>query len=409
MSHVDEGTIHAWLDGALDPGDPEGAALEAHLRECEECRDRVEAERRVRARASDVLEQVRPASIHVEPFEKVLAARRAAAGTGAAASGMEMEVAPPTAGEAGTGATPDIAPRRSFRFPIAIAATVTLAITATWMARRIGEPVQSRPTMEADAAAAPEPEGLRMNRVTAPARNAPTIGAPPQEQKVSAEREAAFADRQAAATVAGDSGPDRRLQAATEQPPPVVGIAEPPQRSGAETRRIDSTARVAGAASAVGRNERAADQDLAAAGQLSEAVADPFTSQILATSGEWRITDAAEAARRLGRAPASIEGLPVDSLQEATIAGRAVIRLLQTAASGERIELFQWTPLPAAQAAADERPKAAAPVPAPEAAARRDSRATVASYRFTVPGVAVLIRAALPADSLAALAGRARQ
>src|SRR4051812_25492127 len=33
--HLDEGTIHAWLDGALPPD--ESARIEAHTKECAEC------------------------------------------------------------------------------------------------------------------------------------------------------------------------------------------------------------------------------------------------------------------------------------------------------------------------------------------------------------------------------------
>jgi anti-sigma factor RsiW len=35
MPHLDEGTIHAWLDGAL--GADEAAALEAHVASCDAC------------------------------------------------------------------------------------------------------------------------------------------------------------------------------------------------------------------------------------------------------------------------------------------------------------------------------------------------------------------------------------
>ena len=35
MQHPDEGTIHAWLDGALSP--EEAASIESHVAECGEC------------------------------------------------------------------------------------------------------------------------------------------------------------------------------------------------------------------------------------------------------------------------------------------------------------------------------------------------------------------------------------
>ena len=35
MQHLDEGTIHAWLDGALD--EEERSRVEAHVAACAEC------------------------------------------------------------------------------------------------------------------------------------------------------------------------------------------------------------------------------------------------------------------------------------------------------------------------------------------------------------------------------------
>lgn len=420
MSHVDEGTIHAWLDGALAPEDPERAAFEAHIRECAECRDRVEAERRVRDRAAAVLEQVRPDNVRVEPFAKILAARRGAVAGSAAGAAREGPGAASGAGTPsdsnavdGAEATPDITPRRTFRIPMAIAATLVLATTATWMARRIGRaPAQPRTAVEADAARAPALGGAEMNRVAPSAQNAPaTLSAAPSEQKASAERGTAAADRQIAAGGfrAADSVAGLRAQARAQEPPPVLAIVEPPERSRAETRRIDSLARASGAAGAVGRNERVAQEGVAAGGELADAIADPFAARVLESTIDWQTVDAAEAARRLGRVPASIPDLAVDSLQAGAVEGRAVIRLVQTTIAGEHLELVQWAPVPASAITADERPKAAAPSPPVDAMAKRDDRASLASYRFAVPGGVVVLRGALPADSLAALARRVRQ
>lgn len=53
MQHPDEGTIHAWLDGALPPG--EASALEAHVASCAECSAAVAAARGMLAAASRIL------------------------------------------------------------------------------------------------------------------------------------------------------------------------------------------------------------------------------------------------------------------------------------------------------------------------------------------------------------------
>lgn len=53
MQHPDEGTIHAWLDGALDPADAQ--AIEAHVAGCPACASAVAEARGVLAAASRIL------------------------------------------------------------------------------------------------------------------------------------------------------------------------------------------------------------------------------------------------------------------------------------------------------------------------------------------------------------------
>jgi anti-sigma factor RsiW len=53
MQHLDEGTIHSWLDGALTPD--EAASVEAHVAECAECRAKVAEARGFIAGASRIL------------------------------------------------------------------------------------------------------------------------------------------------------------------------------------------------------------------------------------------------------------------------------------------------------------------------------------------------------------------
>ena len=79
MSHVDEGTLHAYLDGALE----EYPALEArrvrdHLDTCAACRERLAAERGIRDEAASILALATP---HVEAptLEELRAYARAAA------------------------------------------------------------------------------------------------------------------------------------------------------------------------------------------------------------------------------------------------------------------------------------------------------------------------------------------
>lgn len=82
MQHVDEGRLHAWLDGELPPAGPEGArSLERHLDECAACRARAAEERRIRDDASSILRRADPVehpAPGVIPFPAPAPARRTA-------------------------------------------------------------------------------------------------------------------------------------------------------------------------------------------------------------------------------------------------------------------------------------------------------------------------------------------
>lgn len=69
MQHVDEGRLHAWLDGELPAGGPDGArALERHLAGCAACRAMVEEERKIRDAASAILRDADPGPSQVIPI-----------------------------------------------------------------------------------------------------------------------------------------------------------------------------------------------------------------------------------------------------------------------------------------------------------------------------------------------------
>ena len=70
VGHPDEGTIHAWLDGALS--ESEGAALEAHLAHCVGCREMVAEARGLVAASSRVLRALDfgPGGVGERPMER---------------------------------------------------------------------------------------------------------------------------------------------------------------------------------------------------------------------------------------------------------------------------------------------------------------------------------------------------
>jgi hypothetical protein len=69
MSHVDEGALHAYLDGELPPA--ERARLDAHVAECPTCRTRLEEERALVARASSLLGLAQPPERAVPPLHQL--------------------------------------------------------------------------------------------------------------------------------------------------------------------------------------------------------------------------------------------------------------------------------------------------------------------------------------------------
>jgi hypothetical protein len=79
MWHAAEGDLHAYLDGALDHY-PSGDAqrIREHLESCPECRQRLEEERALAARAREVLAGSGPAQLVAPPFEEIR--RRAESG-----------------------------------------------------------------------------------------------------------------------------------------------------------------------------------------------------------------------------------------------------------------------------------------------------------------------------------------
>ena len=69
MSHVDEGTLHTYLDGELSPD--ERQAVDNHLSQCATCRASLAEERALLDRASAVLGSARPVERPAPPFEQL--------------------------------------------------------------------------------------------------------------------------------------------------------------------------------------------------------------------------------------------------------------------------------------------------------------------------------------------------
>jgi hypothetical protein len=88
VRHVDDGLLHAYLDGALDaladagalPAGVAPADVAQHLRTCPHCRALLERERALRDEASALLRDAAAAAVDVPPFESIPGAQPAADG-----------------------------------------------------------------------------------------------------------------------------------------------------------------------------------------------------------------------------------------------------------------------------------------------------------------------------------------
>jgi hypothetical protein len=196
MSHVDEGTLHAWLDGALDalPA-AEAARVREHLAACEVCRARLEEERAIRKEATEILGAAVPEVLEPPAFEE-LRARAEARG--------RTERAMP----------------RVYRY--GWAASVVLALGLGWMLRDASIPDFGREGLNRSGAAAVEEaeaveaddtpagaaaQGARRSETPAAFADAEQPGAADEQRGAEPAPEAA-----AAKEAAGDVAARRKLE-----------------------------------------------------------------------------------------------------------------------------------------------------------------------------------------------------
>jgi hypothetical protein len=143
MSHIDDGTLHAYLDGELPPMDRE--RVERHLAECPPCRARLTEERALIERAGQLLGLAVPSSPSraAPPLDR-LRQRQA---------------------------------WRHVRLPLVWAATIVLAVGLGWYLRGTPQTLSERPD-EARVAVAPPPAAARQAVPNEAAETAPGAATP---------------------------------------------------------------------------------------------------------------------------------------------------------------------------------------------------------------------------------------
>jgi hypothetical protein len=199
MSHVDDGTLHAYLDGELSPAEAQG--VEAHLAQCRGCRGRLEEERALTTRAAELLALAAPPDREVPPFR---------AGDVKPPARLWWQV----------------------RQPLAWAATIVLALGIGTYLGRGGEAIPDAKTASDTqpsgygALKAPISPDVAQRESRVKARGAPRTppAAPPAAPAPAARQEADAFARERKAQVAAIPR-DTALSAATSAPAPQAGIA----------------------------------------------------------------------------------------------------------------------------------------------------------------------------------------
>lgn len=313
MSHVDEGLLHAYIDGAFEAGTPERADIEAHLAACADCRVRLDDARRIRDTARTALDAASPVSVEQPAWETVLAERARRSGTGG-------------------GAAP-VRPTGRPRIPLAWAASIVLALGAGWMARAmLAEPGGGLP-MEAARTLSPESE------------EAASL------DELSAGRGVTDTDRREAASPLAAPAPE--MPAATEPAAPpasqVAGARQPEQgfRDDRNERRTESLERQRLGDIAVREDmAKAAEAQVApfaarAAGMANVVAETPLEIAADSASDRWVGTTSEAIAAAFERIPVTVEGQTPDTLQLAAVAGRPLARAIYILPAGV-VEVLQW-------------------------------------------------------------------
>src|SRR5438105_1860959 len=285
MSHVDEGMLHAYLDGELPA--PERAALEIHIAQCATCGARLAEERSLIERASAVLGAARPSEHAAPPLSELSSPRRRG--------------------------------RRIFgaRLPFAWAATVLLALGIGYSLHAPESPVPP----------APEPQTVAMTPDHPATTSVPASKKPEARQLQRRANAPRASSREEAATADKPRATDSTIAFVTQ-----------PLATGAVAAQSSNQLRGAGAPSALRVDEAIVRADSSLAGLRGRLV-----------SSEWTIISRGSARTLLGTDPVGIPGLaardikrsPTDAttiVVEQQLDSRTVIQLFQRPANVGGVE-----------------------------------------------------------------------
>lgn len=414
MRHIDDGALHAYLDGAHELiGTPGGVdELETHLAECAACQARLEAESAVRDRTAAILAMGAPPATELPPFA-ALEGRR----------------------ERGRR-------RLRGRVPLAWAATVVLAVGAGWIAREVLEsPAEQR--LSAVSVAAPEsqsqgPEAMREGGVvdspptragTGDTASGRTGAVSPAAVAATGGAGRAAADRPVATDRAVAVEPDepRSAFAQADEPQEAVILAAPPPPPAAlpESRAAHPPSSRTGGLHARVTADEASPPPAPPAQPVEQIVVEEIivtgaAGTAVAEEPLWRPIDRRAAEAALGRPILIVSDLPVIAIEQPATGPTTTVRVRQRLATGGVLTLQQSLVGPI-----DTRGDRAAAVAAPSRAAEPEQLAAAADrpsirevearqepggarVELRDGGLVVHARAPLPLDRLRALLVRLR-
>jgi len=339
MWHVDEGTLHAYLDdrergesaGALDPD--LRVRVAAHLAECDDCSARLLLAERQRARAGDILGAAVPA-IETPPFEAV------------------TPVTIPTRPRPAT-----VSPRsRPAWMPLAWAASLVLAVGAGWMGSvlwRGGALSPAATRSLADQATEGGPADLSANALEDAGNQEQTLVRAPAAEGVAAQRQAppaAVPSPSAESRLAVADALTREEQAvgAVTRPPgegaAAGGVEEPAPAEKAAARAAEQPTRQAERAlnaAAMRVSAAVPTPTQLAADQVSE-VAQPVVEGYPGDAAvAWQDASREQAEQLLGDRLYLLIDAPIREIQTAPAARPPLVRIRQLAGQ-DTIELLQW-------------------------------------------------------------------
>ena len=385
MSHVDDGTLNALLDGELTSA--EAAAVEAHTAACPECAKRLAEAKRFLAETSDLLgalELPKPAAAAEAPARRVPKTAREVALDLDGATQQSPVIRPNLAGEPPKRAVVRPTDRRRLDFTtLAWAATVVLAIGVGYLANEVrhtrqniafgegatGRPVESQ--QQASPAVQAPPAGSATQRNAVASAGSPAVG---RDQ---------VARRSQTGRAAGASPPSATVADLARKETPVLGgkqlaAAGPSDQAAARPRpgRAAKTIDLVGGVGGVAERPSAAVVAAEPPTVLSRAdrnAAAPAQRGAVSAAAEQRLAafrpaELEEAVARLGGSIRLIDGMRIDHVEVGPgwrVAGAApsrdVVRIVYVDDQGHRVVLEQQRIAQSADTTAAERQGARCP------------------------------------------------